>query len=129
MGNTMRKAAVIASFGALCAVAALAACSSAGEKSFDSVDDLKEAFVDAGAACDDWQVGAQDGEWTEFGNCGVTGATLSIYEGSDDRDVMVEQMQSGRSLHSQALVGSNWIITTDADTAIAEELGADVVEL
>lgn len=125
----MRKTPLIASLGALAVAAALAGCSSAAEKSFDSIDDLKEAFVDAGASCDEWQVGAQDGDWSEFGNCGVTGATLSIYDSVDDRDGMIEQMQNGRSLHSQALVGSNWIITTDADTAIAEEMGADVVEL
>ncbi|MGO3146376.1 MAG: hypothetical protein ACTIJ6_01725 [Leucobacter sp.] len=104
-------------------------CNSAGPSGFDSIDELQQAFVDAGATCEDWQLGSQTGNWSAFGNCDVTGATLSIYDSTEDRNRMLEQLQSGTSLHSKAFVGSNWIITTDTDLSIAEEMGGKVIGL
>ncbi len=125
----MRSKRYVAAATTLCAVAMLTACSGSGASGFESIDELKEAYVNAGAECDEWQLGSQTGSWTAFGNCDLTRATLSIYDSTEDRDSMIEQLQDGTSLHSQALVGSNWIITTDTDTSIAEEMGAEVIEL
>lgn len=114
----------------LCAVAILTGCDGAApENTVNSIDELRAAYVATGAACEVWHEGTQQGLWSEFGNCDVTGATLSTYANVEDRDHMIEQLQNGNSLHSKVFVGPNWLITTDAHEAFATELGAEMIDL
>lgn len=102
----------------LCTVAALTGCDTTEpDNSVDSVRELRSAYIAGGGTCDRWQMQHEQGNWTEIGTCDVTGATLSTYASTDDRDRMIDQLKNGQSLHSKVFVGPNWIITTDDASA------------
>ena len=109
----------------------LTACSSEPEPlgSVTTVTELKDAFVSAGADCDDWAQGDATGKWAEFGHCGgSTGTILSTYASEVDKQSSVDGLRANGA-GGQSLVGENWIITSDDDLSeYAAAMGGTIVK-
>ena len=121
---------------ALTAVLLLAGCSSADSEpaEYDTVEDLRAAFVGAGGTCDSWEAGTAVGAWAQYGNCGELGdpdeAVLSIYTSDDDLQSSVDGVKdSGAENMTQMLVGPNWIIQAADVAKVRETLGGTVVNV
>lgn len=128
---SMRTRIVVAALG----IAALAGCVSTppiaddgDHLTFDSVEALRAAYVEAGGDCPEWNQTNAIKLALESGDC--SGDTvLSIYASAADRDEVVDDLTEaladigGPTL----LIGKNWMINTPDPAATAESLGGTVI--
>lgn len=95
---------------------------------YETVEGLKEAYVDAGGVCDDWsqtnavEIAAQSGE------CGES-TVLSVYLSSEAVERRIEATKGSMfaEIMDDWLVGENWIIHADDATDLQGELGGRIV--
>jgi hypothetical protein len=119
---------------ALSVVFLLAGCSSAPEENdadapteYGTIEELRDAAVDAGLDCDDWEEGTADGNWAQYGTCG-SDTTLATYTSESQRDDDVDGAKE-RALGGELLVGPNWTVRADDVADLQTELGGTVVTL
>ena len=121
---------MVAALAAAGLIATLAACAGNGApEEYSTIDALKEAYVEAGGTCSDWEVGDAVGDWAQFGNCGSDGAVLSTYSSESDRDRTVSDLKSRKQSMSRAFVGPNWIIASNEEEAVGLNMNAMIVTL
>lgn len=122
-----------ASFGILIAIS-ITACGSSdtGDKTYESVEALKDAFVKAGGSCDSWNQDDQIDLALESGSCG-SNTRLSIYEShlkaleSVKATNLTVGGMIGYDALNDSLVGANWVINSDANfESIQESLGGQI---
>lgn len=106
----------------------LSGCSASTPASFATVEALKDAYVSAGAPCEEWQQGDAVGAWAQFGNCG-DGATLSTYSSETDLNATLANLKVSEQMKARAFVGENWIIVTDEHEDIGLSMNATIVSL
>jgi hypothetical protein len=130
MKRTLLAAAILVSSLAGCAATAESAPTSvpvepAPPATFDTVDDLRSAYVDAGGECSEWRQTDVITLAAQSGQCDAD-TVLSIYLSESNRDEVIAGMKSILAVH--LIVGENWILNTDAeDDSFATELGGTVV--
>lgn len=67
----------------------------AAPTTYSNIDDLRDAFIAAGGACDDWEEGDAAGPWAQFGNCNGGDATLSTYATPEDLKGVLDEAKTG----------------------------------
>ncbi len=118
MGLPSLAAAVAA--GAIC-LAALTACSSGGPLGeVGSVDELREAYVNAGGSCDEFEEGPigvgtcrDDGPWVTF----------DVYPSVESMEGLRESLSRKPWENTSFLLGSNWMIWASSKVDL-ERIGA-----
>jgi len=93
---------------------------------YDSVVDLRDAFVDAGGECDDWVQGNRITNAAQSGDCSSS-TVLSIYLSEATRDETVTNLKSISIAGVHLLVGENWIINVEDPESYRDALGGTVV--
>ncbi len=98
----------------------------AGE-TYDSIDELREAYEQAGGSCDEWKQSDRVAAALESGDCDSR-TVLSTYASSSDASNAAEVLLAS-SLAASVLVGENWIINAPGDLdRLSEQIGGEVVE-
>lgn len=99
---------------------------------FGTVAELKDAFVEAGGACPEFNQTNRVKLAAESAECSST-AVLSTYLSSSDisqliqnKKELTEQLDSSVKTNSW-LVGQNWVINSPETTELREKLGGKVV--
>lgn len=95
---------------------------------YDTVSELKDAFVEAGGDCEDWQETNKVQIASQSGECG-THTVLSVYLSSEAVERRIEATKSSAfgAMGGDWLVGENWIINTDAAAELKDKLGGRIV--
>ncbi|MFC0678320.1 hypothetical protein ACFFGH_10760 [Lysobacter korlensis] len=125
----------------LAAVALLAGCSSpsaapvaqatptqeapAGPVEYGSVEELRDAYVDAGGSCDAW---VQENRVTlaaESGDCNDSTVLMTFISESNRDELVATQKEMGFEV--SLLVGPNWIVNADDIETVQETLGGTLV--
>jgi hypothetical protein len=92
---------------------------------FDTVLELRDAFVAAGGDCEEWQQGDRVTLAAQSGDCD-TNTVLSVYLSESSRDQVITNLKSMTAVH--LIVGENWIINTPAaDDDYSADLGGTIV--
>lgn len=109
-------------------LASVAACSSEPRATYDSVDELKQAFVEAGGQCDAWDESNSVKIAQQSGECG-TDTVLSVYLSKDATERRIEATKDSifGTLGDDWLVGKNWIVNAPDAAQYQESLGGRVV--
>lgn len=109
-------------------LASVSACSSEPQAKYESVDDLKQAFVDAGGECNDWIQDNKVLNSQQSGRCGDF-AVLSIYLSQDAVERRVEETKNSifGTVGGDWLVGENWIINDKDAAQFQDSLGGNIV--
>jgi hypothetical protein len=120
----------------LLAVFLLAGCAatepmSAQEKpeqvaTYATVVDLRDAFVEAGGDCPEWEPTNRVALAAESGECSGN-TVLSTYASESSRDQVVSDLKSIALDGVNLLVGENWIINTPTPSDYVDTLGGTVV--
>jgi len=88
---------------------------------YRSVEELRDAFVQAGGDCPNWEQSNQVKLAAESGTCSSTNV-LSIYTSSASKDEVIATLKSLGMEGLSLLAGDNWIINDpevkNLDTAI-----------
>ena len=98
--------------------------------SYEGVEDLKNAFVDAGGNCPDWDQHDKGQLSLESGSCGKSSALSYFGENTEAIDTTRETFDL---LEIPYIVGQSWIIqTSDVDGVegghrMADELGGELI--
>ncbi|WP_026820630.1 hypothetical protein [Arthrobacter castelli] len=126
MGTTKARRRIGIIVPAVATIALLAGCGGPpeGGGSFESVQELKQAFVDAGGQCDDWDEHNDGGLSAESGSCGDE-AALSIFENEENFELL---KFTHAELGVGTFVGENWAINGSDLEAVAEKMGGTYVE-
>lgn len=98
-----------------------------GERTFDSVDELAQAYIDAGGACTDLQQQYQeDGDaGPAVATCGTDTALTLTSSDEQTSDVATGAMLRGQTV----LVGSGWVVQDPAAAQLREDLGGSLLAL
>lgn len=105
-------------------VLVLSGCSS-GPRTYSSVDDLRQAFENAGGSCLEWEQTDQVAAALESGTCN-SNTVLSIYESpeaAEDSARGLAEMIAGYGLTPSITFGGNWVVNSDDATLVTESLG------
>lgn len=96
--------------------------------SYSDVEALRDAFIEAGHECDEWEQSNQVLGAAQSGECG-TETVLSTYLTHDAvQDRIAETKESlGGLLGGEWLTGENWIINTDNARELQEAMGGQIV--
>lgn len=91
---------------------------------YRSVEELRDAFVEAGGDCPEWDQTNAVTASSESGTCSTT-TVLSIYSSTSDRDVVVDNIRAMAEVIGGAnlLVGENWIINDPNVADLDPEMG------
>lgn len=126
----LRRLGAVAAIGLI--VGAIAGC---GNDSFDDLESLRGAYVDAGGQCDEYEEESSVGLWDEAGSCVDGDVMLLIFPNEDGVDTTLTSLESivaqgdSTRIGESVIAGANWIILNTSDKAIAEELGGKVRHL
>lgn len=96
--------------------------------SYNDVEALRDAFVDAGGTCDEWEQTNKVLGAAQSGECGIN-TVLSTYlnhEAVQDRISDTKDSMFG-AMGDDWLTGENWIINGDNIDELKQELGGQVV--
>ncbi|MFJ5861494.1 hypothetical protein ACIQCM_08720 [Pseudarthrobacter sp. NPDC092439] len=95
---------------------------------YDTVAELKDAFVEAGGECDDWEQTNKVQIAAQSGTCG-TDTVLSVYLSSEAVERRIETTKGSifGTVGGDWLVGENWIINADGTSDLKEKLGGRIV--
>lgn len=129
--RSMRIRSIVAAL----AIALLAGCSSpvaddGDPDTFETVEALRAAYVEAGGNCPEWQQTDAIELAAQSGDC--SGDTvLSIYATTADRDEVVGYLTEAMADIGgpTLLVGKNWMINTPDPAATADALGGQVIAI
>ncbi|WP_201516885.1 hypothetical protein [Gulosibacter hominis] len=92
---------------------------------YQTLDELKAAFVAAGGECDEWEA-VDPGEYdAEAGRCGES-TVLAVYRSPDQIPEVVSRAQQ-LATQTHLLVGENWVINTPNPEKFVEQLGGTTV--
>lgn len=94
---------------------------------FEDVDSLRDAFIEAGGNCNDWnQTNTVTGA-LQSGECGTT-AQLSVFKDGEGVQYQITQVKNSEKAEGMGewLTGENWIIAVDDETEHASELQSDL---
>lgn len=96
---------------------------------FGSVEELKEAFVEAGGSCADWDQTNQIGIAAESGTCGDS-VVLSTYTSTQAKDTAIATIKELGAIigGSNQLVGLNWIVNSPEAADVRARLGGTLVQ-
>jgi len=113
----------------LAVVVLLAGCSAPdAPATFSNISELRDAFIAAGGACDDWDEGDEPGPWAQYGNCNGGDATLSTYASADDLKAVLDDAKTGSTYSKEyVLAGENWLILSDDADEVQDKLGGTLV--
>lgn len=103
-------------------------CTTAPERDarYSSVEALRDAFVNAGGECPDWDQANQVTLAAESGVCSET-SVLSIYLTQADRDELVANYKAFGFIEGTLLVGDNWVINDPNAKELSKRLGGTLV--
>lgn len=110
---------------------ALTGCSSTSSElgPVDNVEQLRDAYTDAGYECD-WKP-REGSDFTEgFGECSYNTVLMHFVDESH-RDSMIERNRmtfEGTGVEFNYLVGPNWVIGSPDVDALQNEFGGEVVK-
>lgn len=109
-------------------LASVSACASEPQETYETVDDLKHAFVDAGGECNGWIQDNKVLNSQQSGSCGDF-AVLSVYLSQEAVERRVEETKNSifGTVGGDWLVGENWIINDKDPARLQEQLGGRVV--
>lgn len=120
----------------LACTAMLAGCSSISPTpdqpdypdTYRSVEELRDAFVRAGGACDEWEQSNRVTAASESGTCSDSNV-LSVYSSQDDRDQVVDSLREFSTTIGgmNLLVGENWIVNDPAVKNLDPAMGGVLV--
>jgi hypothetical protein len=128
MGDAMRWAAPL-----LLASCMLTGCG--GSSEYSDVLELRDAAVDAGLDCPDWER-TSDEDTKATGACSDD-AVLILYRDADGRKTGVAEMVKthqefnkmlGADVPQTLLVGDNWVINSPDAADLADDLGGEVID-
>lgn len=94
---------------------------------FEDVDSLREAFIDAGGNCDDWNQTDTVTGALQSGECGTT-AQLSVFKDGSGVQYQITEVKKSEKAEGMGdwLTGENWIIAVDDQTEHASELQVEL---
>lgn len=90
--------------------------SGCGTSSADTVESLRDMYVDADGTCEGFKVSEDIGPWKETGNCGIDGKVLMIFDGEEQRDDAIATLKNVAEENREqydsmsGMKGPNWII-------------------
>lgn len=100
-----------------------------------TLEELRDAYVEAGGTCDDLSTSDDIGRWTETGMCDGS-MLVFVYDDVEAREADLQAMKSdaeerdSKLRFTHGLYGDTWIIAptgdSDEDYAIAREMDAKV---
>lgn len=98
------------------------------QATYETVAELKDAFVAAGGDCADWDESNKVEIAAQSGACGGS-TVLSVYLSSDAVERRIETTKASifGSTGSDWLVGENWIINTKDAASFSDKLGGRIV--
>lgn len=116
-GMITRRAIAVAAL-----VLPLTACGTGGARTYDSVESLRDAVIDAGVGCSAFEPLSE-----RQGMCG-SGLILIVWDNTEDREAFAEVVVGQGVISSTVLSGGNWVITGDRGDleAIQDELGGAI---
>jgi len=116
-GMITRRAIAVAAL-----VLPLTACGTGGARTYDSVESLRDAVIDAGLGCSAFEPLSE-----HQGMCG-SGMTLAVLDNSEDREAFAEMLVGQSLIPATVLSGGNWVIAGDRDDIelIRNELGGAI---
>ncbi|WP_240372875.1 hypothetical protein [Brevibacterium zhoupengii] len=93
---------------------------------FEDVDELREAFADAGGTCDDWNQTDTVAGALQSGECSST-SQLSVFKDASGVQYQITEVKKSDRAEGMGdwLTGENWIIATDGSTENATDLQAE----
>lgn len=92
---------------------------------YESVESLRDAFVDAGGDCPHWQP-IDPGDYdAEAGRCSDK-VVIAIYNNPSDLEDAVKR-SSGLAVGTHLLVGENWLINVENPQDFVDALGGRTV--
>lgn len=114
---------------ALASAALLTGC--AGQNAtYDSIEDLRDAFVDAGGNCPEFSVTDPSDLATSSARCSSS-TVIAIYPDHDAVLAQIDKVKgsglSGLIGDSTRLIGENWMINAPDLEQIQKELGGEIV--
>jgi hypothetical protein len=97
-------------------------------KSYDGVEDLRDAYIRAGGECNDWNKSNKVTGAAESGECGGS-VVLSTYLSSQAAQDQVKTTKEalGDTIALHWLVGENWIINAPDVDDVKKKLGGTIV--
>jgi hypothetical protein len=109
----------------------LTGCSQAEQKStYDSVDELRVAFENAGGNCSEWVQDNAVERALQSGNCSSSNV-LSIYANQEDANEAaknIEKLLTEFGLTPHLLVGENWIVNDPDVAEYQDDLGGILIQ-
>ncbi len=92
---------------------------------YQTLDELKAAFVTAGGECDSWEP-VDPGDYdAEAGRCGDS-TVLAVYHNPDQiPEVVARAQQLATTTH--LLVGENWVVNTPNPENFVDQLGGTTI--
>ncbi|MDN5895735.1 MAG: hypothetical protein L0H93_17135 [Nocardioides sp.] len=96
--------------------------------SYDDVEALRDAYLNAGGRCDDWNQSNEVDGAAQSGECGMN-TVLSTYLTHDavqDRIAETKDSIFGE-MGGEWLTGENWVINTDDVRDIQKKMGGTIV--
>ncbi|MGA6128854.1 MULTISPECIES: hypothetical protein [unclassified Microbacterium] len=91
-----------------------------------TIDELKDAFIDAGGVCN-WKQTDVVTDATASGECSDQ-TVLMLFANTDEKDELVSFLSEGTISEPTLLVGENWVINSPEAEAMQETLGGDWID-
>lgn len=110
----------------------LAATAGCDDDSYDDVDSLRDAYVDAGGVCRDFEKDQEPETDNEVGTCIDNYVLFYVFAKESEFEDIVEGMHASAAENDSsirgdsAITGSNWMILNVDDADIADELDGRV---
>lgn len=128
----MRRSTLVVAAAVVALGLGLTGCGGGGEtpeaQTYDGVEALRDAYVQAGGQCDDWQQTNKVKGAAQSGECGDS-IILSTYlspEAAQQRVADTKASPLGE-MSKDWLVGGNWIINAEDLGPIKEKMGGTIV--
>lgn len=113
--------------GALAVVLLTVSCG--GDTTYSSVEDLRDAAIDAGLECSSWEQDNKALNAAESGSCADRKYVFSTYATEADLQAAVSRSATWADLletDEAAVIGENWIIKGPDVEDLAKDLGGTV---
>ncbi len=108
----------------------ISGCSVAPKATYESVNELRLAFVNAGGSCADWIQDNAVVDAIESGTCGPQTVLMvfSTAEEAETRAEYLRQRMSAFGMDVALLLGDNWLVNSAESSLVEPTLGGRLID-
>jgi hypothetical protein len=114
----------------LLVILAAAAGANSANRTYSSVESLKDAYVSAGGDCADWTEDDVVAAAKESGNCGSSGVLMIFSSHSEAVATAkaISETLASFNISRSLLVGPNWVLNVEDAEVVQSKLGGDLLQ-